>query len=280
MYMAELRGKLSERTEKREDILTSDVFSFFKYSDRQVFLKGFLNKFLGEFGVEVSDSEAEAAEFEFWPRYADRTEPDVVIIAGQYYVLIEAKLGSGFEWAEELERSQLRREIQGGYSEARSLGKEFCIVALTADYIYKPQDYQQIRIEDLATIKFKWMNWQQIFDYLQEVLDTVPLKSTVRLFCQDLCDLLDRKNLRPYRDLTDVLAGRRPIEALGSVFFASETAKRRGGFLGFESALSHLKQLFHAPRKLFYEDHLIWGSLQSGWGLRELRDTVFFSQSR
>jgi len=125
MYMAELRGKLSEKTEKRENLLTSDVFSFLKYSDRQVFLKGFLSRFLGELGVEVSDSDAETAEFQFWPKYADRTEPDLVILVGQFYILIEAKFHSSFEWTEELGRSQLQREIQGGYSEARSLDKEF-----------------------------------------------------------------------------------------------------------------------------------------------------------
>lgn len=41
MYMAELRGKLSEKAEKQEDILTSNVFSFFKYANRQIFLVKF-----------------------------------------------------------------------------------------------------------------------------------------------------------------------------------------------------------------------------------------------
>jgi len=278
MYMAELRGKLSEKTEKREDILTSDVFSFLKYSDRQVFLKGFLGRFLGELGVEVSDSDAEAAEFQFWPKYADRTEPDLVIIVGQFYILIEAKFRSSFEWAEEVERSQLWREIQGGHSEARSLGKEFCLVALTADYMYKPQNFQHIRTQELASVKFKWMNWQQIYDYLLEVMDTMPLASTTELFCQDLCDLLDKKNLRPYRNIRAALAGRSTIEAQGKIFFASETAKRRGDFIGFESAVSHLKEVTTVPRKAFFEGKPIFVSLRSNKGLRELRDRIFFNR--
>lgn len=274
--MAELRGKLSKRTERSEDLLSSNVFSFFKYSDRQVFLKGFLNRFLGDLGVKVS-SDAEAAEFQFWPKYADRTEPDLVIIVGQYYILVETKFCSSFEWAEELELSQLRREIRGGYAEARSLGKEFCLVALTADYIYKPDDFKHIRTEELASIRFKWMNWQQVYDYLLEVMDTVTLVLTTKLFCQDLCDLLDKKNLRPYRDIRATLAGRPSIKVPKMVFFAAETAKSRGDFIGFELALSHLKQLVIVPRALFLEGEPFFASLRSNKGLHQLPDRIFLN---
>lgn len=278
MYMAELRGKLSERSEKREDILTSNVFSFFKYSDRRIFLKGFLNRFLGELGVEVSGRDAEAAEFQFWPKYADRTEPDLVIVARNVYVLIEAKFHSSFEWAKELEQSQLRREIEGGYSEARSLGKEFCLIAVTADYIYKPQNFQPIRTEELASIKFKWINWQQIYNYLVERMENASLPSTTRLFCQDLCDLLDKKNLRPYRDLKSVLPDKPMIEGEGKIFFASETAKSRGDFIGFESTLSYLKELIMVPRKVFYQGEPMFSSLQSDKDLQKFEDRIFFNR--
>jgi len=46
MYLAELHGKLSQRIERMEDILTSNVFSFFKYSTREIFLKGYLNELM------------------------------------------------------------------------------------------------------------------------------------------------------------------------------------------------------------------------------------------
>jgi len=39
MYLAEICGKLSSKVEGIEDILTSNVFSFFKYSKRTIFLK-------------------------------------------------------------------------------------------------------------------------------------------------------------------------------------------------------------------------------------------------
>ena len=86
MYLAELHGKLSSRLERMEDILTSNVFSFFKYSTRDIFLKGYLNTM----GFDISEQEANRAEFIFWPRYEENTEPDLVIIVGDYYLLIEA----------------------------------------------------------------------------------------------------------------------------------------------------------------------------------------------
>ena len=42
MYLAELHGKLSSKLEGMEDLLTSNVFSFFKYSTRKIFLKSYL----------------------------------------------------------------------------------------------------------------------------------------------------------------------------------------------------------------------------------------------
>mgnify|MGYP005621754621 CR=1 FL=1 len=65
-----------------EDILTSNVFSFFKYADRKIFLKQFLN----DLGFVITDAEAETASFCFWPSFEDDTEPDLVIKAGLYYM--------------------------------------------------------------------------------------------------------------------------------------------------------------------------------------------------
>ena len=92
MYLAEFRGKLSSRVERMEDVLTSNVFSFFKYSNRDIFLKNYLNKL----GFNISNQEAEGAEFRFWPVFEDGTEPDLVIMVGNYYLLIEAKYFSEF----------------------------------------------------------------------------------------------------------------------------------------------------------------------------------------
>ena len=44
MYQAELNGKSPSEICRMEDILTSNVFSFLKYSNRSIFLKKFLEK--------------------------------------------------------------------------------------------------------------------------------------------------------------------------------------------------------------------------------------------
>lgn len=44
MYIAEIKGKLPTQLSRSENILTSNVFSFLKYADRKVYLKGFLNE--------------------------------------------------------------------------------------------------------------------------------------------------------------------------------------------------------------------------------------------
>ena len=67
MYIAELKGKLSSRISSKEDVLTSNVFSFFKYSDRKYFLWRFLRKL----GFEVTKSDVLETKFIFWPKYDD-----------------------------------------------------------------------------------------------------------------------------------------------------------------------------------------------------------------
>src|ERR1035437_6951913 len=91
MMLAELHGKIPSRIEHKEDILTSNVFSFFKYSNRK-----YLKDYFSSLCIAVPLEDAEKAEFLFWPCYEDKTEPDLVIICGDYYILIEAKLYSDF----------------------------------------------------------------------------------------------------------------------------------------------------------------------------------------
>ena len=50
MYLAEIHGKLSRKQENQEDILTSNVFSFFKYAPRNIFLSAFIQNL----GLNVS----------------------------------------------------------------------------------------------------------------------------------------------------------------------------------------------------------------------------------
>lgn len=80
MYLAEIKGKLSSKLKHAEDLLTSNVFSFFKCANRKIHL----NELLNMLEVRCTQQELEEAEFHFWPRYQDGIEPDLVLIT-QYY---------------------------------------------------------------------------------------------------------------------------------------------------------------------------------------------------
>ena len=91
MIIAELNGKIPSKLEDKEDILTSNIFSFLKYSSRRL-----LKDYLSLLGIDVTLNDSKNAEFIFWPKYDDRTEPDLVIVCGDNYILFEAKLYSDF----------------------------------------------------------------------------------------------------------------------------------------------------------------------------------------
>jgi hypothetical protein len=107
MYIAELKGKLSSRIERSEDVLTSNVFSFFKYAPRDIFL----SRLLSLLGINLTDDELDNAEFIFWPTYEDGTEPDLVLLVGRYYILFEAKYFSDFGTDDEKNPEQLMWEF-------------------------------------------------------------------------------------------------------------------------------------------------------------------------
>ena len=105
MLIAELKGKVPSQFHNSEDILSSNVFSYFKYSNRKI-----LQDYLGELGINVSLNESINAEFIFWPSYTDGTEPDIIIVCGNYYLLFEAKFRSDFAAKTENSESQIDRK--------------------------------------------------------------------------------------------------------------------------------------------------------------------------
>ena len=151
MILAELNGKIPSRLIDKEDILTSNVFSFFKYSDRKL-----LKDYLAELGILVTSSESENAEFIFWPSYEDGTEPDLIIICGEYYLLFEAKLYSDFSPKTATADSQIEREIKMGKMSAENLNKKFVYIALTAEYYKNRQKYLKYETDEFL---FIWTNW-------------------------------------------------------------------------------------------------------------------------
>ena len=234
MYLAELQGKLSPRVERMEDMLTSNVFSFFKYSSRDVFLKSYLSNL----GFNVSVQQARDTEFIFWPRFEDNTEPDLVLIVGDYYILIEAKYFSGFAEETPKIKAQLLREVNGGRREARNYDKQFYLVVVTADPYKKEVKLKDIP-EDLKHHCI-WTNWQRVSWFLYNILDSdIHIRKEERDFATDLYDLLDKKNLRGFQGFEELTGEHVSIktDASTSVFFDARTAKFRGDFIGFGNSL-------------------------------------------
>jgi len=271
MYLAELRGKLSSRVERMEDILTSNVFSFFKYSSRDIFLKNYLNKL----GFNISDQEAEEAEFNFWPVFEDGTEPDLVIIVGGYYLLIEAKYFSGFGKKTETTDDQLIREIKGGQLEAKNYDKEFNLIAITADYYYKKDKF--IVIPQEFRPHFKWTNWQSVSSFLDNILSSNPnIKGPERDFCLDLYNLLDKKHLRSFQNIT---YNGPLLKDYSYIFFDAKTAKLRGDFIGFVESLSLAKGLKPVGKTIFFSStKRIFKSLSKLEKLKQIKSPIFFKE--
>ncbi|MBA7708143.1 hypothetical protein ES703_117035 [subsurface metagenome] len=229
-----------------EDILTSNIFSFFKYSTREIFLKGYLNKL----GFNISNQEANEAEFIFWPRFEENTEPDLVLIVGDYYLLIEAKYFSGFAEESKKTKAQLLREIEGGKIEARNYGKDFRLIAITADHYYKENKFKIIPPDFIP--HFKWTNWQSVSSFLYNILESSrDIKKQERDFALDLYNLLDKKNLRDFQGLNSLYNISAFLKSCVFVFFEARTAKFRGDFIGFMHSLSFDKKIKPLRKTVF-----------------------------
>jgi len=123
MIMAELRGKAAKVLQS-EDVLTSNVFGTLKNIDRRLGLKGFLQLL----DIDLDDEELEKAEFSFWEKFEDCTEPDLIIRTPSHFILIEAK------YAAVLVLEQLECEFRGGKGLARREKRDFHLVAVTAHF--------------------------------------------------------------------------------------------------------------------------------------------------
>lgn len=272
MYLAELHGKLSSKIERMEDVLTSNVFSFFKYSDREVFLKGYL----AGLGFGVSEQEAKDAEFLFWQRFEDNTEPDLVIKVGRYYLLFEAKYFSGFAEGNEVTKAQLLREIEGGKLEADGSAREFNLIAITADPYYKDLKFGVIPSDLRPT--FQWTNWQSVALFIQGILESNKnLRGEAIAFATDLYRLLDKKNLRGFHGWTSPLMTNVSLRSSPSVFFEARTARFRGSFLGFPESLWSEEKMTARSKTVFLSSQrqMLTSLLQLG-RMENVEGAVFF----
>jgi len=241
MIIAELNGKIPSQLDNMEDILTSNVFSFFKYSERS-----YLQAYLVNFGLEISFEDAQNAIFKFWPKYSDGTEPDLIVICGKYYILFEAKLFSDFSHETKMSKSQIAREIEQGQLAAEEFGKTFVFVAITAEYYMKNSQYSIFEKKDFI---FKWTNWQTVsallYSYLNEV-KTVNNKE----FIADLYNLLVKKRLRSFRSLANIKSNV-SLETSSYIFYNADTSDFKGEFSGYKKKLSMYDKI--EPFKSLYK---------------------------
>lgn len=246
MVLAELHGKLSRNVERMEDILTSNVFSFFKYARRDIFLKRYLESVLDTL---FTDNELNDADFVFWPSYEDGTEPDLVMVVGSYYLLFEAKYFSDFGKETPERKDQISREIEGGSIEAKRLGKRFEFVAVTADSVFRKEKFFHLS-RDLPE-RFRWTNWQAVATLLEGVLaEQHGLAAYELCHAQDLLNLLDRKNLRSFGGFA--LEGH--FTRYDRIFFDADSASFRGSFIGFPEALGGCTRIDPAPLLIFFQN--------------------------
>jgi hypothetical protein len=253
MYLAEIHGKLSRENENKEDILTSNVFSFFKYADRNTFFHPLLH----QLGLNVDQEDVKNAIFTFWPTFEDGTEPDLVIKAGKYYILVEAKYHSGFGQEVGDRKHQLIREVKGGANQAKTLGKTFIIVTVTSDHYQRPEDFKEYPVEFQDNLR--WINWQKIAFLIYQIIQNHPeIPNETLLFAQDLYDLFLKKDLRNFEGVK-VFKAIPPISSAGEIlFFQSKTTHFIGRFDGFDSLLLNFPNLkpFDKNESLFFENPL------------------------
>lgn len=248
MIIAELKGKIPSKLKDKEDILTSNVFSFFKYSNRR-----YLKDYLSELGLKVSIEDTNKAEFQFWPSYEDGTEPDLVIICGDYYILFEAKLFSDFSAkvidieTNEIE-IQLEREARMGQMEAKNSDKQFILIALTSEYYKKKDKYKKI---DSSNLTFIWTNWQFVANFLFAKMED-PGNHHDLLHLNDLYDLLAFKKLRSFVNLSSLKHGKCVLSSK-NIFYNNKTSMFKGEYSGFLKILANLRPIIQPiPNKIFY----------------------------
>jgi len=192
MYQAEIRGKVPQSIARSEDVLTSNVFSFFKYADRDIYLR----RLMDLLGIPVTADGLKNAELSFWPHYGDGTEPDVVLVVGKYYLLFEAKYFSGVGAEDGNRAAQLIREIKMGRLEAGNLAKEFRLILVTSDTLCPECTLADIPQRDRRVVT--WMKWQQVSELLLDARHQIDTRRVDDLFARDLYELLDRKHLRGF----------------------------------------------------------------------------------
>ncbi|OPD59427.1 hypothetical protein [Bacillus anthracis] len=233
MTIAEMHGKIPEY-EGMEDLLTSDVFSTFKYLPVDLAFIPFLKRAVSfETGETMSYfcDDIIKADFIFWPKTSFlKREPDLLILLTRLdkppiSIVVEAKYRSGksnvnrdYDLSEMqlLEGDQLAEqylELINGNFKINQLLKEklmnsqkrFLLFVTAHNAIPKEMTNETMKI--LRNQGFRegnlknlyWINWQAAWNIAREALsNNISMNYSYKLMLEDLKILLERKRLSSF----------------------------------------------------------------------------------
>jgi hypothetical protein len=187
VILAELHGKLPEYITRWEDPLTSNVFSSFKYVDRKLCLKAFLE--ILSISDDFSDNDFEDADIIFWKTEKSHDsslvrEPDVVIKIGPMTIFVEAKYGSPLNERQLVEQCRIGSQF-----------KDFLLICVTDGFV-EPTEVESVRRElGVTKSELTWTSWQEIRDRLETLLGREEINGPSRDFVRDVVELMEKKGL-------------------------------------------------------------------------------------
>lgn len=205
MLIAEQHNKLSiveelelvdesnvREIERMEDVLTSNVFGIIKNLPISV-----LNAILEE--ADMEPLATTKAVWEFWPKFEDNTEPDIVVSDDIQTIIIEIKYLSDFDKGTADRKPQLLREYDGGcqYTPSNSI-KLLTItrnqeISWTNTVSPRLKSEQQKILEIVRDGKLKHCSWRSILKVLKEQQGAYIDDPVSSLFLNDLVDYLEYK---------------------------------------------------------------------------------------
>jgi len=228
MLLAQLHRKVPSEFEGMEDVLTSSVFGLLKYLPDKIACA-----FLAEFAAIPLPQGS--LQLELWPRYptppgfgsaaatgegevepANRggTEPDVMIKAKDWLVLIEGKYRSALDKTYD----QLGREFAVGYRLAQEEGRKFRLLVVTGHTLEpSPAGLDLVKgvqtaltaasaglgdvLAEMITAvpaSLRWTNWQELYSILSRCCGDHGISDSTRQLLEDVCQLLEMRGLKPY----------------------------------------------------------------------------------
>lgn len=270
---AELQGKLdvegSLATERLEDSLTDAVASALLYTDPAAVLAPVLRCLFPAASDDITDEEVARAEVELWPRFTSGTEPDIVIRAAGWILIVEAKYTSGFGGGTSNDATpQLVREWRGGREQAKATGLNGpLLTAVTKDPV-EPVEVGHARDELRAEIlsdcqlevsdAIQWTPWREVAAVLRAAKP--DLTPPDRRLVTDVLRIMER------RGVATMFTGIDPQH------MQQLTAAHQVAVAQVTPAIAELADELES---LLAHDEIVWGSANSGvwrWGRSDARN--------